>query len=119
MNYETPKFEMPWHDPKINDPIEYWFGLSYCAYQVIPRSLLKSLPSNRQRDFIEIMEEIEAMGAETPDYRVQAVDDKGRFTKDPFKDYRNFDFAIIREKYNANREDHKLASRMKPGGKAY
>lgn len=74
----------------LEEPIHEWFGLSYCSYLVLPRSILQSLPVDLQKRLINIMDEIETIGYECPlegEYFVQLRDSKGRFMEDYFRDY--------------------------------
>ena len=68
---------------KIHD----WFGLTYASYLVLPRSVLQSMPDEWQERFVEMLEELDAAGVECPIYRVSAVDEKGKFVSDPYRDY--------------------------------
>lgn len=73
-----------------NAPIHEWFGLSYAGYLVIPRSVLQSLPGETQLDLIDILDEANKIfgWSKTADgYRVQPVDEKGKFTEDSLGDY--------------------------------
>lgn len=42
-----------------HEAVHLYFGLSYCNYLVIPRSLLQSMPSSWQKKFIELVEELD------------------------------------------------------------
>jgi hypothetical protein len=72
-------------------PMHEWFGLTYSSYLVLQRSLIQEMPIEwqaRLRDLLDEMEEtfdsVQILGA----FRVNAVDEKGRFVKDPLLDYR-------------------------------
>lgn len=72
-----------------HEPIHDFFGLTYASYLVLPRSILQSMPVGWQRRFVACLEEAdEAMGdLEQPAYRVNAVDEAGRFIEGDFRDY--------------------------------
>ncbi len=71
--------------------VKQWFSLSYSSYLVLPRLFLESMPSEWQKKFIELLEEIPEVikiredytGNYTCNYKVQ-----GKFSKDPYRDYR-------------------------------
>ena len=69
-------------------PIHGWFGLTYSAYFVVPRSALERMPLEWQERFVALMNEAEEMGLETPEYACQRRDEKGRFIKDEWANYR-------------------------------
>ena len=71
------------------EPVHDWFGLSYCSYLVLPRSALQSMSAEWQRKFIKLVEEItETLEvSDMPNYRVNAVDSRGKFVADKFLDY--------------------------------
>ena len=75
----------------MNDisPVHNWFGLSYASYFVMPRSVLQSMPFEWQWEFIALINEIpsQLQVDDMPSYRVNMVDDKNKFVKDPFADY--------------------------------
>ena len=53
-----------------------WFGLTYAAYLTIPRLALENMPADWQRRFVELMEEFEASGIESPNYHVLRADEE-------------------------------------------
>lgn len=71
------------------EAIHSWFGLSYASYLVLPRSVLQSMPDEWQVKFVELVEQISDTLEcdDLPNYRVNAVDDKNKFTIDPYKNY--------------------------------
>ena len=78
------------------ESIHCWFGLSYANYLVLPRSLLQSMPQEWQSKFVDMIDEIsETLETpyELPEYRVNAVDEKGRFIKDDYREYRHQQFT--------------------------
>jgi len=75
------------YDP---EPIHGWFELSYSSYFAMQRTVLQSMPADWQRLFVELLEAIERTLDLTgvPDrFRVQAVDERGKSIRDPFRDY--------------------------------
>jgi hypothetical protein len=75
------------HDP---EPIHTWFELSYSSYFAVQRTVLQSMPTDWQRLFVELLEAaartLDLTGVPT-NFRVWAVDEGGKFIRDPFKDY--------------------------------
>jgi len=71
--------------------IHSYFGLSYANYLVLPRSVLQSMPNRWQKDFVELLHKIpEIIVADFEPkggYRVQALDENKKFTKDPYSNY--------------------------------
>ena len=78
-----------WRRPDTD--IHSWFGLGYANYLVLHRSLLQSLPEGLQYRLTAVLSEIEDLAYANkvpfPNYRVQAVDDQGRFMRDPVPHY--------------------------------
>ena len=85
MSELTPE-TVAWDD----DYIHTYFGLSYASYLVLPRSILQSMPSKWQKDFVKLLNELNKTcrkyGVSTPDYNVSARE-KGKFTKDKYSKY--------------------------------
>ncbi|MDE3022957.1 MAG: hypothetical protein KGI54_14055 [Pseudomonadota bacterium] len=74
---------------KDSGPIHYWFGLTYSSYLVLPRSILQSMPIEWQRKFVDLLEEAQEIVCQPNDnYTVLLKDKKGKFVKDPFRNYR-------------------------------
>lgn len=70
-------------------PIHAWFGLTYAAYLVLPRLALQIMPREWQQRLVDLLNEAEAAGIETPDnYEVRLRGGNGRFVDDPLADYR-------------------------------
>jgi hypothetical protein len=71
------------------DPIHTWFNLTYSSYLVLPRSLLQSTPFWWQAAFVKLLHWLEARAPKDApgSYRVQAIDDNGRYVADPYRDY--------------------------------
>lgn len=81
------------------DAIHDWFGLTYCAYQVVPRLLLDDCPEHIQKLFIEVMDWIEEHYDNTTfvsTYMVKGRKD-GKFISDPLSDYRRGDARQYRK----------------------
>lgn len=81
-----------WWDSLVDDdePVHLWFGLSYANYLTLPRSLLQSMPDEWQKRFVTCLYELDAHFEGVPQasrYRVTAIDEDGRFTKDPVPHY--------------------------------
>lgn len=72
-----------------DDPIHLWFELSYASYLCVPRSVLQSMPQKWQKKLVKLLDEMpeELEIDDMPDYRVNAVNDRGRFIQDPYRDY--------------------------------
>lgn len=73
-------------------PIHDWFGLTYANYLVLHRTVLQSMPGEWQDRFVACLTELDhacrRANVPQPDgYRVQPVDHRGRFTKDPVPHY--------------------------------
>ena len=73
-----------------NEYIQTWFGLSYCSYLVLPRSILQSMPEGWQKKFVELLEEAGRL-YECPEsglnYTVYTRDKAGKFHEDVYKSY--------------------------------
>lgn len=68
-----------------------WFGLSYSAYLVLPRSLMEGMPRCWQERMVALLEEArETYDTEqvTDTYSVHLRGDRGRFVGDPLANYR-------------------------------
>lgn len=74
---------------RLTPDVHQWFGLTYANYLVWPRSLMQSMPPDWQHRFVELAEELaDAYGTLlATDYRVQAVNDRGRYMRDPVPHY--------------------------------
>jgi hypothetical protein len=86
---EGPEAEAEW-DPYDFEAIHLWFNLSYANYLVLPRALLQSMPDEWQKRFVLCLDELVETMREVPQadrYRVQPIDDRGRFMKDPVPHY--------------------------------
>lgn len=68
-----------------------YFGLTYCSYIVLPRTVLQSMPEDWQDKFISLMEEMDGRTGwrqQLPgEYNVTMRTDDGKFSIDPFLDY--------------------------------
>ena len=76
-----------WHE----DPIHYWFGLSYASYLVLPRSVMESMPIDWQERMVSLLNEINDARSEFlgGNYAVNLRRCDGRIVKDPLADYRH------------------------------
>lgn len=105
----------------VDSPIHGWFGLSRQAYFVIPRLALEAMPVSWQERFIDLMDEAEAAGLETPDYHVLRAD-KGYTSTEPndSEDPTSWDreFYIQRQDEWANYRHGKIADLCATFGKA-
>lgn len=88
------------HGVYHESPVHGWFGLTYSSYLVVQRSLLEAMPLAWQRKFVALLKEI-GEEFDTDDERikgsfwVRACDISGTFVKDPLRDYRHPDRALI------------------------
>lgn len=71
-----------------------WFGLSYSAYLVVPRTLLCRMPVEWQEKFAQLLDQCieEHKDKNIEDnYVVKLRGELGKFKKDPLADYRKGD----------------------------
>ena len=73
------------------EPINWWFELSYAQYLTVPRLVMQSMPLEWQRKMAVLLQEMD----ETFDWRpkegqywVKLKNSKGRFMDAPLEDYR-------------------------------
>ena len=71
------------------EPMQEWFGLSYCSYLTIPRSILQSMPVDWQKKLVELLNEAGRLYQcpEKGSYTVYVRDEEGKFIHDFFRDY--------------------------------
>lgn len=82
-----------WRDHiHMENPVHFWFELSYAKYLTIPRSVLQAMPQEWQSRFAECLYELD----DTIDWRPKSgrywcrlKDRKGRFVEDPLMNYRH------------------------------
>lgn len=70
--------------------VHLWFGLTYSNYQVLPRTLLQSMPLEWQERFVGCLEELQAAFwhvEQADQFWVRAKDGSGRFITDPVPHY--------------------------------
>lgn len=82
-----PAVDEPW---AADDDIHQFFGLAYANYLVLHRTLLQSMPDTWQRAFVALLRQLERAFDHVelpPKYRVQGVDDAGRFVRDVVPHY--------------------------------
>ena len=74
-----------------SEAIHEYFNLTYANYLVLPRTILQSMPDEWQEQFVDLLNQIpELFGVEWEPkggYRVLALDEDKKFTKDPYSDY--------------------------------
>lgn len=73
-----------------DEPIHGWFELSYAQYLTIPRSILQSMPTEWQRKFVSLLNELDNTFDWRPEqgrYWVRLKNGQGKFTHDPLMDY--------------------------------
>jgi len=71
--------------------ISGWFSLTYASYLVIPRLWLESMPIEWQHQFVSLLEKIQdtlVIDAEYTAEYIVTCKRKGKFIKDPYRDYR-------------------------------
>jgi hypothetical protein len=95
------------YKPMIDDPVHTMFGLTYANYLVLRRSVLQAMPTQWQRLFVELIQQINET-LDLPDdmrdsFVVQLRDEQGRFTDDPYAPYRHHPGYPLR-KYNQSEE---------------
>lgn len=91
---EAQSYEAPdWHHQIVADgPIHHWFGLTYSSYLVLHRVLMTHMPLGWQQRMVDLLGEMgETFDEEKvpQDFFVRARGN-GKFTTDPFKNYRHF-----------------------------
>jgi hypothetical protein len=75
---------------RLDGPIHEWFGLTYANYQVIPRTLMQSMPVEWQERMVTCLRELDAAYAHLdhpPGYWIRAHGLGGQFIKDPVPHY--------------------------------
>lgn len=71
------------HYTRSEGPVSY--ALAYSPYLCVPHLALKGMPLWWQRLFVWLL----GMLPETPEYTVQRRDERGKFVKDPWVNYRH------------------------------
>lgn len=87
-------------DPDCHEPVRHEFGFTYANYFVRQRSVLQAMPIEWQRRFVQLMDELEAaidIEAIPSSFHVHAVDDRGKYASDPYRDYRHGPRVPMRE----------------------
>jgi hypothetical protein len=86
-----------WNDVKLRPyryaagPVWNWFGLTYSAYLVVPRTLMCGMPIEWQRRMVALLEEMREVydEAEINDtYVVHLTGARGKWTRDPLAAYK-------------------------------
>lgn len=74
-----------------DEPIHEWFELSYAQYLTIPRTVLQSMPTEWQRNFVDLLKKLDGTINWRPDgktYWVQLKDNEtGEYCHDELADY--------------------------------
>lgn len=79
-------------------PMHEWFELSYASYLTVPRSLIQEMPVEWQERLRRCLEEMEETFTRWPlegAPEVRLRDLRGRFVRDPLRDYRHPDDDAI------------------------
>lgn len=76
------------HGFLYND-IHTFFNLTYANYLTLPRSLLQSMPEAWQAQLVRLLDQLELAyrHLDHPSYRVNAVNEDGRYIADPIPHY--------------------------------
>lgn len=85
----------------LEDPVHLWFGLTYANYLVVQRSVMCAMPYEWQQKMVALLDEMyETIDAEKipQQFRVNSVNAKGKFVKDPFSNYRHPEPIPMRNK---------------------
>lgn len=80
------------------DDVSLWFELSYAQYLTIPRSVLEAMPMQWQLRFVRCLRELDETFEWRPlegRYWCLLRDARGRFTDDPWMQYRHPDRDFI------------------------
>lgn len=84
------------HYTRKDGPVHQSFGLTYSAYYTVPRLALQGMPVWWQKIFVWLV----YMLPDTPEYACQRRDDRGKFIKDPWANYRRGSVEdLIREQH--------------------
>lgn len=81
----------------MND-IHSWFELTYAEYLTVPRSILEAMPESWQQQMAALLDEMDATFDWRPHegrYWVTLNDARGRFVRDPLRQYRHADTEYI------------------------
>jgi hypothetical protein len=103
----------------VEDPIHLWFSLSYSSYFVMPRAAMQAMPIEWQEKFIELMDEAEETGMETPSYHVLRADPEYTYVEkydSEDEGSRDYEFTALRTDPWANyrRPDPSLFPKKPP-----
>jgi hypothetical protein len=72
------------------DAAHNWFGLTYCSYMVLPRTMLQSMPDSWQDKFIKLINEMDdRLGHynKVYSYTVLSKNSDNKFMHDDLRDY--------------------------------
>lgn len=84
-----------------DEPISYWFGLSYAQFLTIPRLVMENMPLEWQRKMAVLLEELDDTFDWRPKegrYWVRLKDAQGRYCSAPLADYRHGSVEHLRLK---------------------
>jgi hypothetical protein len=74
-----------------SEAVHNWFGLTYCSYLAIPRSVMQSMPGDWQLRMVALLDEMrdrcDAARITWPMTEVRVRGSDGRFQPDPLCDY--------------------------------
>lgn len=89
--YDEKLYKEKWFQESDDSPIHMWFELTYAQYLTIPRSVLQSMSSSWQGEFVRLLEELDETIDWLPKegrYWVTLKGDKG---KEFYDEYGNYD----------------------------
>jgi hypothetical protein len=85
--------DIEYHDCEMD--FTYYFGLSYASYLAVPRAVLEAMPPEWQHKMTALLNEMcntldwEAMYPKDFHLHVVLRDKKGRYYRDPLREYRH------------------------------
>jgi len=83
---------------KMPMDVSLWFNLTYSSYMVLPRLWLEAMPTERQYQFIKLVDKILETLDIDPAYEASYAVNyrvKGKYVRDPYRDYRH---GVIKRK---------------------
>jgi len=86
-----------------DEPINWWFELSYAQYLTVPRLVMQSMPLKWQRKMAVLLREMDETFDWRPNgqYWVKLKDANGRFADAPLENYRRGSCEHLRLSNNA------------------
>lgn len=85
----------------IDDPVHLWFELTYASYLVLHRSAMCAMPIEWQEKMVALLDEMEdTIDADKmpQNFTINVRDERGKFIKDPYSDYRRGPKVPMRNK---------------------